>query len=64
MKSIAFYDANIFRSMNIEEIKLYLEKYDNYITDDVVKELLEAKQNSINKAQRERLNLVFNEKMG
>lgn len=65
MKPIVLYDANIFNLMPIEDIKIFLDGSDNYITDDIAKELLNAKKiNNKNEEFQDKLDLIFNKKSG
>ena len=61
MKVVTFYDANVFRMMKLEEIQSFLDGHDNYITDDVAKELIEAKKNDLSDMEQKKISLVFNE---
>lgn len=65
LKPIMLYDANIFSKMDLEDIKLYFEECDSYLTDDIVKELLEAKRKmEYNSKFQQKLDLIFNENLG
>lgn len=65
MKSTFFYDANIFSKIDNEELKFVIENSFNYITDDVVKELVKARNRyTENTKFNVNINLVFNENGG
>ncbi len=64
MNSIFLFDANIFNTMEYEDLKLYTERCWNLLTDDVIKELLKVKDKSSNEEFAKKLNLVFNDNDG
>lgn len=61
MKPIFFYDANIFNKIRNEELKTFMDNSYNYMTDDVVKELIKAKNKyTKNTNFNANMDLVFN----
>lgn len=65
MKPILLFDANIFGTIPYEDLKEFIQKSQNFLTDDVVKELLEGQRKHANHDEfSKKLNLVFNEQNG
>lgn len=65
MKPIFFYDANILNKIGNEELKFFIDNSYNYMTDDVVKELIKAKNKyTKNTNFNANMDLVFNKNNG
>lgn len=65
MKPVCFYDANIFSKIKHEKLREIVDSSHNLITDDVVKELLCAKDKyTKNTNFNANMELVFNENEG
>ena len=65
MKPMFFYDANIFNKIGNEKLKIFIDNSYNYMTDDVAKELIKAKNKyTKNTNFNANIDLVFNENNG
>lgn len=65
MDSYVLYDTNIIGKLEYEKLNEIIEKSNNFLTDDVAKELLDGKKkHEHNEEFMKKINLIFNEKEG